>query len=70
MGVAGDVRIAEGDVDRVLGDGRSIHGKIGFLVSSLVYAETEVMPPQFVAGVSIEAERQQRFSCRLLPLGR
>ena len=51
VGVAGDIRIAEGDIDSILSHGRGIHRQIGFLASSLIDAETEVMPPQFFAGV-------------------
>src|SRR4051812_46080857 len=61
MRVAGDVRIAEGDIDRILSDGRRVDGQIRLFVGSLVHAETEVMPPQFLACASIKAQRQQGF---------
>lgn len=57
--VAGNIGIAEGDVNRIRGDRRSVHGQVGLLVSSLVDTQPEVVPPQFLAGVSIEAECQQ-----------
>ncbi len=69
MGVAGDIRSAEGDIDSILSPGRGIHRQIGFLASSLIDAETEVMPPQFFAGVSMEAQRQQGFLAALFHLG-
>ena len=61
VGVAGDVRIAEGDVDGILGDGGRVDGQVRLFVGALVHAEAEVMPPQFLAVLSVEAERQQGF---------
>jgi hypothetical protein len=55
MGIAANVRVTEGNVDCILSDGRGIHGKVGFLVSPLIDAKAEVMPPQFLAGVSMKA---------------
>ena len=45
------------------------HRKIGFLVSPLICAKTEIMPPQFFAGVSMKAQRQQGFPAALFHLG-
>ena len=66
--VAGDVRVAEGDVYGILGDGGRIDGEVGFLVRPLIHAQAEVMPPQFLAGVSIESTVSAAISCRPLPL--
>jgi hypothetical protein len=45
VGVAGNVRGAESDVDRIRSDGRGIHREVGLLVNPLVYAKIEVVPP-------------------------
>ncbi len=69
MGVAGDVRIAKGHVDRILRDRRGVDGQVGFLVGPLVHAKAEVMSPKLLAALPVEAERQQRFLAALLMLG-
>ena len=61
MGIAGDVGIAEGDVDGIGGDGGRVDGEVGLLVGPLIDAEAEVVPPEFLAGLAIEAEREQRL---------
>ena len=59
--VAGDVRIAEGDVNGILGDGGRVDGQVRLFVGALVHAEAEVVSPKFLAVLSIKAERQQGF---------
>jgi len=54
--VTGNVRIAEGDVHGIFGDGRSIDGKVRFFMGPLVHAESEIISPQFLAGAAIKAE--------------
>ena len=57
MGITGNVRITEDDVDRILSDSRCVHCKIGFLVSLLIYTQAEVVPSQFLASLSMKAQR-------------
>ena len=45
MGVARKVRIAEGNVQGIVGHRRCICGQVGFHMRALVHAKTEVMPP-------------------------
>ena len=59
VGIAGDVRIAKSHVDCILGDGRCIDGEVGFLVGGLVDAKAEVVPPEFLAIRSVEAQGQK-----------
>jgi hypothetical protein len=60
VGIPCDVSIPEGNVDRILGHGRSVDGEVGFLVSALLYPKSKIMPPQFFARSAIKTERQQR----------
>ena len=59
VGVTGNIRIAKGYVDCILGDGGCVYGEVGFLVGVLVHAESEVMPPKLLAVLPIKAEGQK-----------
>src|SRR5687768_186927 len=56
--IAGNVGVAEGDIDGVRCDGRRVDREVRLFMRSLIDPQTEVMPPQLIAVRSIQANEQ------------